>query len=78
MCSRERQKQSWRVRTTACSRSVWPPVDGAANAALVEFIASRLKIAKNRARVVAGLASRRKWVEIVGLEAAAIEAALRE
>jgi uncharacterized protein (TIGR00251 family) len=55
-----------------------PPVDGAANAALVEFIASRLKIAKNRVRVVAGLAGRRKWLEIDGLEAGVIAAALVE
>lgn len=55
-----------------------PPVDGAANAALVEFIARRLKIAKNRVRVVAGLTGRRKWVEIEDVEAGSVAAALRE
>ena len=44
-----------------------PPVDGAANAALVEFVARRLKIAKSRVRVVGGLGSRRKVLEIDGV-----------
>jgi uncharacterized protein len=55
-----------------------PPVDGAANAALVEFIARRLKIAKNRVRVVSGLSGRRKCVEIEDVEAGSVAAALRE
>ena len=41
-----------------------PPVDGAANAALVEFIARRLGVAKGAVRVVNGQANRRKVVEI--------------
>jgi uncharacterized protein len=41
-----------------------PPVDGAANAELVAFIAQRLGIAKSKVRVVGGLTSRRKLVEI--------------
>jgi uncharacterized protein (TIGR00251 family) len=53
-----------------------PPVDGAANAALVAFIAARLDIAKQRVRLVSGLASRRKVLEIEGLSEAAIQAAL--
>ena len=53
-----------------------PPVDGAANAELIELIAARLKIAKSRVRIVAGEASRRKTVEIDGVELAAVEAAL--
>ena len=44
-----------------------PPVDGAANAALVEFIASRLGIARARVRIAAGETSRRKVVEIDGV-----------
>ena len=54
-----------------------PPVDGAANAALVEFIADRLQISRSRVRVVAGLISRRKRLEIDGVEIEAIAAALR-
>jgi len=43
-----------------------PPVDGAANTALVEFIAARLGIAKSRVRVVSGQSARRKLLEIDG------------
>ena len=53
------------------------PVEGAANAELVSFIAGKLGIAKSRVRVVAGLASRRKVVRIEGLAVAAVTAALR-
>jgi uncharacterized protein len=41
-----------------------PPIDGAANAALIEFIAARLQIAKSRVRIVAGATGRRKVVEV--------------
>lgn len=54
-----------------------PPVDGAANAALVEFVAKRLKIAKSRVRVVGGLASRRKVLEVEGVAADVVSEALR-
>jgi hypothetical protein len=51
-------------------------VDGAANAALVEFIAERLGIAKSRVRVVSGSASRRKLIEVEGVTSVALEAAM--
>lgn len=54
-----------------------PPVDGAANAALVEFVAARLGIAKSRVRITAGLASRRKTVEVEGVTAQQLAAALQ-
>lgn len=44
-----------------------PPVDGAANAALVEFVAECLGIAKSRVRIVSGQSSRRKIVEVDGV-----------
>jgi uncharacterized protein (TIGR00251 family) len=53
-----------------------PPVDGAANAELGRFIAERLGVAKSKVRVVAGEASRRKVIEIEGVDQAAAEAAL--
>lgn len=53
-----------------------PPVDNAANAALVDFIAKRLGIAKRAVRVVSGAASRRKVLEIEGVSAATISASL--
>jgi uncharacterized protein (TIGR00251 family) len=49
-----------------------PPVDGAANAELVSFVASRLGIAKSKVRVVAGEASRRKIVEVEGVDEATL------
>lgn len=54
-----------------------PPVDGAANAALVEFVADQLAIAKSRVRITAGLTSRRKTVEVDGVTAAQLADALR-
>lgn len=53
-----------------------PPVDGAANAALVEFIAERLNVAKSRVRIVTGSSSRRKVVEVEGVTAAQLSQAL--
>jgi uncharacterized protein (TIGR00251 family) len=53
-----------------------PPVDGAANAALVEFVAGQLGIAKSRVRITAGLASRRKTVEVDGVTAEQLAGAL--
>jgi uncharacterized protein len=55
-----------------------PPVDGEANAALVEFVARRLNIAKSRVRVVGGLTSRRKVLEVEGVGADAVHEALHD
>ncbi len=49
-----------RVRLTA------PPVDGAANAALVRFLAERLGVPRSAVRVVAGQRGRTKVVEVDG------------
>jgi uncharacterized protein (TIGR00251 family) len=55
-----------------------PPVDGAANAALIEFVAERLRIAKSRVRIVNGQTSRRKVVEVDGVSAEQLASALNE
>lgn len=47
-----------------------PPVDGAANAALVDFLAEWLGVGRRDVALVAGLASRTKVVEVRGLSAA--------
>jgi uncharacterized protein (TIGR00251 family) len=60
-----------KIRLTA------PPVDNAANAALIEFIAGKLGIPKGSVRVAAGATSRRKTVEIAGVTPDAVAAALR-
>lgn len=53
-----------------------PPVDGAANAALVEFVAEQLGIAKSRVRIVSGTTSRRKVIEVEGVSAEQLSKAL--
>jgi hypothetical protein len=60
-----------KIRLTA------PPVDNAANAALIEFIAAKLGIPKGNVRVAAGATGRRKIVEIAGVTLDAVTAALR-
>ncbi len=53
-----------------------PPVDGEANAALVEFLAGALKVRKADVQVVRGETGRRKTVRVAGVTAAAAVAAL--
>ncbi|HEY8537555.1 MAG TPA: DUF167 domain-containing protein [Steroidobacteraceae bacterium] len=49
-----------------------PPVDGAANAELVRFVAECLGVSKSEVRIVAGESSRRKLLEVPGSDASAI------
>ncbi len=46
-----------------------PPVDGAANAELVRFVAKRLGVARGAVRIAAGSRGRRKTVVIDGVPA---------
>ena len=41
-----------------------PPIDGKANAALIEFVAARLGLVKSAIRLISGQTSRRKILEI--------------
>lgn len=45
-----------------------PPVEGAANEQLIELLAEELKIKKSQIKVIRGHASKRKVVEISGVE----------
>jgi uncharacterized protein (TIGR00251 family) len=45
-----------------------PPVDGAANAALVELLAAALGVPRRSVRVVSGATSRGKIVEVDGVD----------
>jgi uncharacterized protein (TIGR00251 family) len=54
-----------------------PPVGGAANAALIEFIAGKLDVAKSRVRVVAGATGRRKVLEVDGVTEESVSERLR-
>lgn len=51
-----------------------PPVEGAANAALIEFLAKRLGVAKRSVELLRGESSRAKRVEVRGIDAAIIRA----
>ena len=53
-----------------------PPVDNAANEALIEFVARQLGLAKHSVRVVGGQTSRRKLIEIDGVGAEKANATL--
>jgi uncharacterized protein (TIGR00251 family) len=59
-----------RVRLTA------PPVEGAANAALIEFLAGRLGLPRSAVTLVAGAAARHKTLRIAGLTPAEVRARL--
>jgi uncharacterized protein (TIGR00251 family) len=51
-----------------------PPVDGEANAAVIDAIAKALGVARGAVEVVAGASSRRKTVRVTGVTRAAVEA----
>ncbi|HUF27909.1 MAG TPA: DUF167 domain-containing protein [Gemmatimonadaceae bacterium] len=56
-----------RVRLTA------PPVDGAANEALVRLLAESLGVPRHAVRIVTGSTSRTKTVEVDGVTADAVQ-----
>jgi uncharacterized protein (TIGR00251 family) len=51
-----------------------PPVDGKANAALLEFIAERLGLRASAVTLKSGQTSRRKVVEVIGSNVLALQA----
>jgi uncharacterized protein (TIGR00251 family) len=50
-----------------------PPVDGAANEALVELLAGALGVTKRAVRIVAGASGRGKVVEVDGVRAGDVQ-----
>ena len=60
------------VRVTA------PPVDGEANAAVIELVAHALGVGRAAVEVVAGHSSRRKTVAVRGIDAARVSAAVTD
>ena len=62
-----RHGEAWKVRVTA------PPERGRANQAVVRLLAERLAIPPSGLKVVSGLSSRDKVVELRGLDAAEAE-----
>ena len=53
-------------------RHTSPPVDGAANEALVKFLAETFAVARRAVRILAGEHSRSKIVEVEGITARAV------
>ncbi len=51
-----------------------PPVEGAANEAVVALLADALDVARRAVRIVAGESSRSKVVEVDGVDAARVRA----
>ena len=54
-----------------------PPVEGAANAALIDFLASALDLPRRSIRIVSGERSRRKRVAIAGMTTEQVRAILK-
>ena len=50
-----------------------PPVDGAANDALVDFLAEQLAVSRRLVRIVTGASSRLKTVEVAGVAPSDVE-----
>ena len=53
-----------------------PPVDGAANAELVRFLARRLGVTKSAVAIVSGATSRTKLVTVTAMDDAAVRSRL--
>lgn len=51
-----------------CLKITAPPVDGAANAAVIKFVADVLKVKKSQIELISGEKSREKSLKIVGIE----------
>jgi uncharacterized protein (TIGR00251 family) len=56
-----------RIKITA------PPVDSAANEALVRFLAEELDLAKNQVQLVRGASARHKAIKVFGLSEAEVK-----
>jgi uncharacterized protein (TIGR00251 family) len=54
-----------------------PPVDGAANDALVDLLAKELSVARRNVSIVSGGSSRSKTVAVAGVDVASVERLLR-
>jgi uncharacterized protein (TIGR00251 family) len=74
-----------RAKTTALAEKIGdsyklrlaaPPVDGKANEACIRFFADRFGVAPSAVRIVQGLSSRMKVVEIEGIDPAQVERVL--
>lgn len=67
----EWEQETLKVRLTA------PPVEGAANEALIALLAERLDLPKRSISIVSGATGRQKIVEIVGMAEEEVEKSLQ-
>ncbi len=54
-----------------------PPVEGKANEALIAFLSQRLGVRKSQVEIVAGAASRRKMIRVMGVSSQQVEQKLK-
>jgi len=69
--ARETEVSGWHGEAIKVRLSA-PPVDGAANQALIDFLAQRLGVPRAAVQIVAGHRSRRKRVTIAGIRRAEV------
>lgn len=65
-----------KVGDTYKLRLAAPPVDGKANEACIRFFAERFGVAPSAVRIIQGLSSRTKVIEIEGVDPAQVERVL--
>jgi uncharacterized protein (TIGR00251 family) len=63
----EKAGEAYKLRLAA------PPVDGKANDACVRFFAEQFRVSPSAVRIVQGLTSRMKVIEIDGIDATEVE-----
>jgi uncharacterized protein len=63
---------AWKIRVAA------PPVDGKANEAIIRFLATLAGLPPSSARIVTGLTSTTKLIELSGIDQDALERAILE
>lgn len=66
----------WR-EDVLCVKITAPPVEGAANAAIVKFVADSLGLRKSQVEIVSGEKSREKTVRVEGLTIDQIKAVVK-
>jgi uncharacterized protein (TIGR00251 family) len=64
--------EAWKLHVAA------PPLDGKANEAIVKYLADLLSVSRGAVRIVSGVTSSRKTIEIDGVSAEAVERAILE
>ncbi len=60
-----------------CIKITAPPVDGAANSAIIKFLADALKIRRSQLELVSGEKSREKSIRIAGLTGSEVRSILK-